>query len=144
VYRPIRKTASAPSPHAGAAKTAAVVNAAATATAGRAPATTSARAQVAGRSASGATIDSLEPDHAEAGEADGTTLFLHAGSCRFGHDPATSVLDPDCRAHEVPNLYVTDGSFMPTSGGVPLTLTIVANALRAGEKLAARFKKGEL
>ncbi|MGA2411078.1 MAG: GMC family oxidoreductase, partial [Candidatus Binataceae bacterium] len=39
------------------------------------------------------------------------------GACRFGHDPATSVLDPACRSHEVNNLYVVDGSFMPSSGG---------------------------
>lgn len=86
----------------------------------------------------------LEPDSAQPGEADGTTLFLQGGTCRFGRDPATSVLDPDCRAHEVANLYVTDGSFMPTSGGVPLTLTIVANGFRVGERLARRFKRGEI
>jgi choline dehydrogenase-like flavoprotein len=86
----------------------------------------------------------LEPDVAEPGEADGTTLFLQGGTCRFGKDPASSVLDADCRAHEVPNLYVSDGSFMPTSGGVPLTLTIVANAFRVGERLAQRFKRSEM
>jgi len=55
---------------------------------------------------------------------------LVAGGCRFGDDPATSVLDRDCRAHSVGNLYVTDGSFMPTGGSVPFTWTIYANAFR--------------
>ena len=54
---------------------------------------------------------------------------LMAGGCRFGDDPKTSVLDKNCRAHEVDNLYVTDGSFMPTGGSVPYTYTIYANAL---------------
>jgi choline dehydrogenase-like flavoprotein len=42
-----------------------------------------------------------------------------AGGCRFGNDPKTSVLDKNCRAHEVDNLYITDASFMPTGGSVP-------------------------
>jgi choline dehydrogenase-like flavoprotein len=64
------------------------------------------------------------------------------GTIRFGHDPKTSVLDPNCRAHEVDNLYVVDGSFFPSSGAVNPALTIIANALRVGdhilERLAAR------
>ncbi len=60
---------------------------------------------------------------------------LQAGGCRFGRNPATSVLDPDCRAHEVENLFVTDGSFMPTGGSVPYTFTIYANAFRAAERI---------
>jgi choline dehydrogenase-like flavoprotein len=63
---------------------------------------------------------------------------LMAGGCRFGTDPATSVLDPDCRAHEVENLYVTDGSFMPTGGSVPYTWTIYANALRVADRMLGR------
>ncbi|MFH1493171.1 MAG: GMC family oxidoreductase [Pseudomonadota bacterium] len=62
---------------------------------------------------------------------------LVAGGCRFGGDPATSVLDPDCRAHEVQNLYVSDGSFMPTGGSVPYTWTIYANAFRVADRIAA-------
>lgn len=62
---------------------------------------------------------------------------LVAGGCRFGTDPATSVLDPDCRAHEVANLYVSDGSFMPTGGSVPYTWTIYANAFRVADRIAA-------
>ncbi len=63
---------------------------------------------------------------------------LVAGGCRAGVDPQTSVLTPECRSHEVDNLWVTDGSFMPTGGSVPYTFTIYANALRvAGHILRA-------
>ena len=62
---------------------------------------------------------------------------LVAGTCRFGTDPRSSVLDADCRAHEVDNLFVTDGSFMPTGGSVPYTWTIYANAFRVAYKLVA-------
>lgn len=58
---------------------------------------------------------------------------LQAGGCRFGNDPKSAVLDKNCRAHEVPNLYVTDGSFMPTGGSVPYTWTIYANAFRVAD-----------
>lgn len=64
---------------------------------------------------------------------------LLGGTCRFGSDPKTSVLDKDCRAHDVDNLYVTDGSFLPTSGGVPFTFTIYANALRVADRIVARL-----
>lgn len=64
---------------------------------------------------------------------------LVAGGCRFGDNPATSVLDADCRAHEVDNLYVTDGSFMPTGGSVPYTWTIYANAFRVADRIKARL-----
>ncbi|OSM06972.1 putative choline dehydrogenase-like flavoprotein [Magnetofaba australis IT-1] len=64
---------------------------------------------------------------------------LMAGGCRFGDDPGASVLDAECRAHEVENLYVTDGSFMPTGGSVPYTWTIYANALRVGEIIGKRL-----
>lgn len=60
---------------------------------------------------------------------------LVAGGCRFGNDPKSSVLDVDCRAHEVENLFVTDGSFMPTGGSVPYTWTIYANAFRVADKI---------
>ena len=64
---------------------------------------------------------------------------LLAGTCRFGDDPDHSVLDAHCRAHEVENLYVTDGSFMPTGGSVPYTWTIYANAFRVAHELVARL-----
>jgi len=60
---------------------------------------------------------------------------LTAGGCRFGDDPKTSVLDKNCRAHDVDNLYVTDGSFMPTGGSVPYTWTIYANSFRVADKI---------
>ncbi len=62
-----------------------------------------------------------------------------AGTCRFGTDPDTSVLDPDCRAHEVDNLYVVDTSFFPSIGAVNPALTAMANALRVGDHLLERM-----
>lgn len=62
-----------------------------------------------------------------------------AGTCRFGNDPATSVLNLDCRAHEVDNLYITDASFFPSIGAVNPTLTIIANALRVASILEDRL-----
>ncbi|MGH9191507.1 MAG: GMC oxidoreductase [Acidimicrobiales bacterium] len=62
-----------------------------------------------------------------------------AGTCRFGTDPATSVLDVDCRAHEVDNLYVVDTSFFPSIGAVNPALTAMANALRVGDHLLERM-----
>lgn len=64
---------------------------------------------------------------------------LQAGTCRFGDDPQTSVLNADCRAHEVENLYVSDASFMPTGGSVPYTWTIYANAFRVADKIIAQL-----
>ena len=61
------------------------------------------------------------------------------GTIRFGHDPATSALDPHCRAHDVDNLYVVDASFFPSSSAVNPALTIIANALRVGDHLLARL-----
>jgi choline dehydrogenase-like flavoprotein len=52
------------------------------------------------------------------------------GTCRFGIDPKTSVLDPQNRAHEVDNLYVVDTSFFPSSAGLNPSLTVAANAIR--------------
>jgi choline dehydrogenase-like flavoprotein len=62
-----------------------------------------------------------------------------AGTCRFGPDPASSVLDLACKAHELDNLYVTDASFFPSIGAVNPTLTIIANALRVADHIAARL-----
>jgi choline dehydrogenase-like flavoprotein len=71
--------------------------------------------------------------------SDAPPTNLMAGGCRFGRDPRRSVLDPDCRVHDVDNLYVADGSFMPTGGSVTYTWTIYANALRVGDRILARF-----
>jgi choline dehydrogenase-like flavoprotein len=62
-----------------------------------------------------------------------------AGTCRFGDDPATSVLNTDCRAHELDNLYVVDTSFFPCIGAVNPALTAMANALRVGDHLLERL-----
>jgi choline dehydrogenase-like flavoprotein len=63
-----------------------------------------------------------------------------AGTCRFGTDAATSVLNIDCRAHEVDNLYVVDTSCFPSIGAVNPALTAMANALRVGDHLLARLE----
>ena len=63
-----------------------------------------------------------------------------AGTCRFGTDPATSVLDVNCKAHELDNLYVADASFLPSVGAVGPALTVMANAIRVGEHLAHRLR----
>jgi choline dehydrogenase-like flavoprotein len=62
-----------------------------------------------------------------------------AGTCRFGTDPATSVLNVDCRAHEVENLYVVDTSVFPSIGAVNPALTAMANSLRVGDRLLERL-----
>jgi choline dehydrogenase-like flavoprotein len=61
------------------------------------------------------------------------------GTVRFGADPRTSALDRNCRAHQVDNLYVVDGSFFPSSAAVNPALTIIANALRVGDHLLERL-----
>ena len=61
------------------------------------------------------------------------------GTCRFGTDPATSVLDVNCKAHELDNLYLVDTSFFPSIGAVNPALTAIANALRVGEHIAQRI-----
>jgi len=63
-----------------------------------------------------------------------------AGTARFGKDPKTSVLDVDCKAHELDNLYVVDTSFFPSIGAVNPALTAMANALRVGDHLLQRLK----
>lgn len=62
-----------------------------------------------------------------------------AGTARFGTDPKSSVLDLDCKAHELDNLYVADASFFPSIGAVNPTLTIIANALRVADKIKQRL-----
>ena len=61
------------------------------------------------------------------------------GTVRFGHDPATSALDVDCKAHDIDNLYVVDASFFPSSSAVNPALTIMANALRVGDRIRERL-----
>jgi choline dehydrogenase-like flavoprotein len=70
------------------------------------------------------------------------SLGHQVGTCKFGEDPKTSILDLNCRAHDVDNLYVVDGSFFVSSGAVNPTLTIIANALRVGDHLLERLGGG--
>jgi choline dehydrogenase-like flavoprotein len=67
------------------------------------------------------------------------SLGHQVGTCKFGQDAKTSVLNLDCRAHDLENLYVVDGSFFVSSGAVNPTLTIIANALRVGDHLLERL-----
>ncbi len=66
---------------------------------------------------------------------------LQAGGCRFGNNPKNSVLNKYCQAHEVSNLFITDGSFMPTGGSVPFTWTIYANSFRVADYIKENFEK---
>ena len=59
------------------------------------------------------------------------------GTCRFGTDPATSVLDVNCKAHELDNLYVVDASFFVSASAVNPSLTIIANAIRVADHILA-------
>ncbi len=61
------------------------------------------------------------------------------GTCRFGTNPKSSVLDVNCRTHDLDNLYVVDGSFFPSSAAVSPALTIIANTLRVGSHLIERL-----
>jgi choline dehydrogenase-like flavoprotein len=73
------------------------------------------------------------------------TVFAHLlGTCRMGADPATSVVDPFHRSHEVPNLFICDGSSMVTSGRGQPTMTIQALAFRAAEHIAGFARRGEI
>jgi choline dehydrogenase-like flavoprotein len=65
------------------------------------------------------------------------------GTCRFGDERASSVLDRDCRTHDLENLYVVDASFMPRSGAINPSLTIAANALRVAPQIAARLSNSK-
>jgi len=62
------------------------------------------------------------------------------GTCRFGNDPTQSVLDTNCRAHDLDNLYVVDAAFFPSCGAVNPSLTIIANAIRVADHLIERMK----
>ncbi|MCM8732377.1 GMC family oxidoreductase [Hephaestia sp. GCM10023244] len=66
------------------------------------------------------------------------------GTARMGDDPATSVVDADCRSWDIPNLWVCDGSVFPTVGGVNPSLTIQAIACRTGDRIKALGARGDL
>jgi choline dehydrogenase-like flavoprotein len=72
----------------------------------------------------------------------GAAALWHAtGTVCFGADPKVSVLDRDCKVHAIDNLYVVDGSILPSAGAVNTGLTILALALRAGDRIAAFLSK---
>jgi choline dehydrogenase-like flavoprotein len=84
--------------------------------------------------------DHLIPRHAYLKTSIPVAGVAHqAGTARFGSDPATAVLDANCRAHEVDNLYAVDTSFFPSIGAVNPALTAMANALRVGDHLLERL-----
>ncbi|MDB9527507.1 GMC family oxidoreductase [Oscillatoria sp. CS-180] len=93
-------------------------------------------------------LKTLERDSKEAkpsgvyprGEAPIQVVGYQCGTCRMGTDPSTSVLDGNCRTHEIDNLYVVDSSFFPSCPSVGPALTIMANALRVGDRVCDRLK----
>jgi choline dehydrogenase-like flavoprotein len=86
----------------------------------------------------------LSPHHSVVflGGEDNLNYGHPCGTCRFGDDPAASVLDRNNRAHDVENLYAVDSSFFPSSGGNNPSLTIAANALRVSEAIHSRLASG--
>lgn len=66
---------------------------------------------------------------------------LIAGGCRFGDNPKTSVIDKNCKSHDIKNLFIADASFMPTGGSTPYSWTIYANALRVGDEVVKVLRK---
>ncbi|AFY55712.1 choline dehydrogenase-like flavoprotein [Rivularia sp. PCC 7116] len=73
------------------------------------------------------------------GEAPIQVVAHQSGTCRFGEDTRTSVLDLNCRTHDIDNLYVVDSSFFPSISATSPALTVIANALRVGEHLINRL-----
>lgn len=90
-------------------------------------------------------LEIIERQESKSTSAIGETCrtMVH-GTCRAGTNPKSSVLNNFCQAHEVPNLFVVDGSFMPTSGGAPSTLTILANSFRTADYILDMARKGEI
>ncbi len=89
-------------------------------------------------------LDAAGASSTETVTTGGTTHILQHGTCRFGDDPKTSVLNRWCQSHDVRNLYVVDGSFMPTSSGVATTMTIMANSFRVADYLVKQHKAGAI
>ena len=75
-------------------------------------------------------------------ETEGTAHLM--GGCRMGFSPDDSVTDSDGRTWDVPNLFVCDGSLMPTAGGVNPAMTIMANSARIADRIKAMAARGEL
>ena len=66
------------------------------------------------------------------------------GGCRMGNDPAKSVVNAFCQSHDIPNLFVVDGSVFPSATEKNPTLTIMALAARTADHIAQQFRKGKL
>ena len=79
-------------------------------------------------------LEAAGADHVEISEGNDHTM----GGCRMGEDPATSVVDRNCKAHDHPNLYICDASVFPTPGGAQPSQTIMALATRLSEHLSGR------
>jgi choline dehydrogenase-like flavoprotein len=67
-------------------------------------------------------------------------VWHEVGTARFGNDPSTSVLDPNCQVHGIDGLYVLDASTLPSAGAVNTALTIIALALRAGDHIFGHLR----
>lgn len=80
-------------------------------------------------------LENIGAKNIEANINGGASSNLVAGGCRFGNDAKTSVLNKNCKAHELKNLYISDASFMPTGGSVPYTFTIYANSFRIADEI---------
>jgi choline dehydrogenase-like flavoprotein len=102
-----------------------------------------------------AMIDAISKKHLEILEAAGAKDVVvnpaipgysahYLGTCRMGDNPRTSVVDPWCRTHDVPNLYIGDGSVFVTGAAVNPALTISAIATRTAEGIVAAFQRGDL
>jgi choline dehydrogenase-like flavoprotein len=89
-------------------------------------------------------LETMGAEEAAIMAAGRTSRVMAHGTCRAGADPRTSVLNAFCQAHEVPNLFVVDGSFMPTSGGAPSTLSILANSFRTADYLVSQARTREI
>jgi choline dehydrogenase-like flavoprotein len=87
-------------------------------------------------------FERMIPIDAYLGTKFGFNLSHQNGTMRFGTDPASSVLDLHCKAHELNNLYVVDASFFPSCGAVNPSLTIIANSLRVADHLLERMNVG--
>jgi len=90
-------------------------------------------------------IDAAGAKRTWADPVEPTNFGVHLlGTCRMGDDPATSVVDKFHRAHDIPNLFVCDGSSMVSSTRGQPTMTIMALAFRAAEHIISAAKTGEL
>ncbi len=91
-----------------------------------------------------ALLDEAGADKVWRSNPGGRTMHLPMGGCRMGDDPDSSVVDKNCQTHEVKGLFVSDGSVFPSSGGVPPTYTLLANAFRVGAGIRDALARKDL